>query len=91
MTERPSPEAMDAIADLLVAGEQYGIGITLTPDGEGWEVGYMQGMGGGDLAEAYDLETAAKAALRPLMRMGVDLEERRAERHRRTADVRDED
>ena len=72
---------MEAIADLLVAGEQHGIGITLTPDDEGWEVGYMQGMGGGDLSSAYDLETAAKAALRPLMGLAAQIEAGRAERN----------
>jgi hypothetical protein len=71
---------MEAIADLLVAGEQHGIGVTFTPDDVGWEVGYMQGMGGGDLASAYDLETAAKAALRPLMELAADLERSRRER-----------
>lgn len=67
MTDRPSAETLDAIADLLVLGEQHGVGVTFTPDGEGWTVGYMRGMGGGDLSSAYDLDTAAKAALRPLM------------------------
>jgi hypothetical protein len=33
-------------------------------------------MGGGDLAEAYDLRTAASAALRPLVRMGEELASR---------------
>ncbi len=73
---------MEAIADLLVAGEQTGIGITFTPDDLGWEVGYMQGMGGGELSSAYDLETAARAALRPLMELAADLAARRAERAR---------
>jgi hypothetical protein len=78
VTERPSAAAMAAIADLLVAGEQNGIGITFTPKDDGWEVGYMVGMGGGDLSSAYDLETAARAALRPLMHLAA----RRAERQR---------
>lgn len=89
---------MEAIADLLVAGEQHGIGITFTPDDVGWEVGYMQGMGGGDLSSAYDLETAAKAALRPLMELAAELEARRADRrglsgmqHGPTADYGDDD
>jgi hypothetical protein len=80
MTERPSPAALEAVADLLVVGEQHGIGVTFTPDDVGWEVGYMQGMGGGDLSSAYDLETAAKAALRPLMELAAELEVRRAEK-----------
>jgi hypothetical protein len=58
--------AMVAVRELLEAGEQYGIGISFEPDGEGgWSVGYMYGRGGGDLASAYDLEIAAKAAMRP--------------------------
>lgn len=63
-------ETRDAVAELLVAGEQYGIGVTFVPDDQGWTVGYMVGMGGGDFAEAYDLRTAARAALRPLVNMG---------------------
>lgn len=61
---------LDAVAELITAGEQYGIGVTFVPDGEGWTVGYMHGLGGGDFAEAYDLATAARAALRPLIQMG---------------------
>lgn len=71
MTERPSPTALEAVADLLVVGEQHGIGVTFTPDDVGWGVGYMQGMRGGDLSSAYDLETAAKAAVRPLMELAA--------------------
>jgi len=66
-------ETIHAVVDLLIAGEQYGIGLTFVPSADGWEVGYMRGMGGGDLAEAYDLRTAASAALRPLIRMGEEL------------------
>lgn len=68
---------MDAIADLLVLGEQHGVGVTFTPDGEGWSVGYMRGMGGGDLASAYDLDTATRAALRPMMDVIARFEENR--------------
>ena len=77
MDERAmSDETIQAVAALLVAGEQYGIGITFVPSLDGWEVGYLRGMGGGDLAEAYDLRTAASAALRPLIRMGEELTNR---------------
>lgn len=68
-----SPDALDAISDLLLAGEQFGIGVTFEPDDVGWRVGYMRGMVGGDLATAYDLETAARAALKPLMELGQRL------------------
>jgi len=61
-----SQAALEAVANLLAAGKHDGIGITFEPDEEGWSIGYMRGMGGGDLASAYDLELAAKAAERPL-------------------------
>jgi hypothetical protein len=58
--------ALEGIANLLQAGKSYGIGISFEPDETGWTIGYMRGMGGGELASAYDLETAVKAAERPL-------------------------
>jgi hypothetical protein len=58
--------AMDAVRALLTAADAYGIGVTFEPDSEGWKIGYMRGMGGGELASAYDLETAVRAAMRPL-------------------------
>lgn len=64
--EAISGAALEAVANLLAVGKAYGIGITFEPDAQGWSIGYMRGMGGGDLASAYDLETAAKAAGRPL-------------------------
>jgi hypothetical protein len=69
MTEEREPiseAALEAVANLLAAARQHGIGVTFEPDAAGWTVGYIQGMGGGNLASAYDLETAAKAAARPL-------------------------
>jgi hypothetical protein len=61
-----SDGAMDAVRALLRAAGAYGIGVSFEPDSEGWKIGYMRGMGGGDLASAYDLETAVRAAMRPL-------------------------
>jgi hypothetical protein len=61
-----SDDAMDAVRALLTAADAYGIGVSFEPDSEGWKVGYLRGMGGGDLASAYDLQTAARAAMRPL-------------------------
>lgn len=61
-----SDAALEGIRNLLDAGKNYGIGISFEPDAEGWKIGYMRGMGGGDLASAYDLETAVRAAMRPL-------------------------
>jgi hypothetical protein len=73
---RPSQETLDSIAELLIAGQQYGIGVTFEPDDIGWRIGYIRGMGGGDLASAYDLQTAAKAALKPLVDLGQRLSRR---------------
>lgn len=42
-------ETLAAIGELLTLGEQYGVGVTFTPDAEGWTIGYTVGMGGGDL------------------------------------------
>jgi hypothetical protein len=74
--ESISQAAVEAVANLLAAGRHYGIGITFEPDEEGWSIGYMQGMGGGHLASAYDLETAAKGAERPLDELAQRLTDR---------------
>jgi len=71
---------LDAISELLIAGEQYGIGVSFEPDGTGWRIGYLRGMGGGDLSSAYDLQVAAQAALRPLLELGERLTRNREER-----------
>ena len=57
-----SEAALAAVANLLKTARDHGIGVTFEPDEIGWTVGYIQGMGGGNLSRAYDLETAAKAA-----------------------------
>ncbi len=61
-----SEAALQAVGGLLAAAWHHGIGVTFEPDGQGWRIGYMRGIGGGDLASAYDLETATRAAMRPL-------------------------
>lgn len=58
--------SLEAIGELLTLGEQQGFGITFVPDEQGWEIGYMRGMGGGELVAGYDLGDTARAALRPL-------------------------
>jgi hypothetical protein len=58
--------SLEAIGELLTLGEQLGFGITFVPDEQGWEIGYMRGMGGGELVAGYDLGDTARAALRPL-------------------------
>lgn len=75
-----SAETMEAVSDLLALGKEHGVGITFTPDSEGWTVGYMHGMGGGDLVTTYDLQSAAKASLRPLRDFVRDGDRARAER-----------
>ena len=80
MTGHTKDEALEAVGELLAASEQTYIGLTFVPDPEGWTVGYMRGMGGGDLASAYDLTTAARAALRPLLDLSERLEENRRDR-----------
>lgn len=72
--ETISQAALEAVGNLLETGKIHGIGITFEPDVEGWSVGYMRGMGGGNLASAYDLETAARAAERPLDELARRLE-----------------
>jgi hypothetical protein len=61
-----SEAVLEAVGNLLAAAKHHGIGVTFEPDSQGWRIGYIRGMGGGDLASSYDLETAAKAAERPL-------------------------
>src|SRR5258706_8324025 len=75
-----SDAALEGIRNLLDAGKNYGIGITFEPDTPGWKVGYMRGMGGGELASANDLETAVKAAERPLDELAHRLAENARER-----------
>jgi hypothetical protein len=75
-----SDAALEGIRNLLDAGKIHGIGISFEPDAEGWTVGYMRGMGGGELASAYDLETAVKAAERPLDELAHRLAENSRER-----------
>ena len=56
-----------------------GLGVAFEPDGEGWRVSYIlhgwpayedYSLPGGELANAYDLEVGAKAALKPLVELG---------------------
>lgn len=62
-----TPGALQALGELLNLAARHGIGVTITPDEAGWSIGYMVGMGGGDLSSAFDLETAVHAAKRPLL------------------------
>ena len=62
-------ETLQAVGELLALGEQHRIGVTFTPDAQGWTIGYMVGMGGGDLLFGYDLGETARAAMRPLLEL----------------------
>jgi hypothetical protein len=61
-----SQSGLEAIEILLHAAKAHGIGLTIEPDPVGWHIGYILETGGGHLASAYDLETAVRAAERPL-------------------------
>jgi hypothetical protein len=56
-----------AVGELIALGEQEGFAIIFQPDPDGWTIGYMRGMGGGDLHSGYDLESTARGAIRPLL------------------------
>jgi hypothetical protein len=56
-------ETLTAIGELIALGEQEGFGITFEPDPAGWTVGYMRGMGGGELVTGFDLGDTARAAV----------------------------
>lgn len=73
-----SEAALEAAANLLTAAKHHSIGVSFEPDPVGWTVGYMEGMDGGELAKAYGLKTAAKAAERPLDELARQLAVARA-------------
>ncbi|MFE1872979.1 hypothetical protein ACFW9N_19035 [Streptomyces sp. NPDC059496] len=73
------PELLNAIGDLLATAHRHQVGVAFEPDGEGWRVHYLvkdwpavqeYQLSAGPLSNAYDLQTAASAALRPLVKMG---------------------
>ena len=80
-----SEEALRPVGELLQAAAQHGLGVAFEPDREGWRISYLiddwpayqdYELKGGTLANAYDLEVGAKAALKPLIQLGE-----RAERY----------
>lgn len=73
-------DTLKAVGELLALGEREGFGITFTPDAEGWTVGYMRGMGGGDLLTGFDLGDTARGALRPLLELSARYQDARRER-----------
>lgn len=68
---------LQAIGELIGLGEQEGFGITFQPDETGWTVGYLVGMGGGDLLTGFDLAETARAAVRPLLDLSARYEPNR--------------
>lgn len=60
-------ETLQAIGELIALAEQEGFGVTFNPDEAGWTVGYLRGMGGGDLLTGFELGDTARAAMRPLL------------------------
>jgi hypothetical protein len=75
-------ETLRAVGQLIALGEQEGFGITFEPDAEGWRVGFIRGMGGGDLHIDYDLERAAQGAVRPLLELSARYVVSRRDRQR---------
>ncbi len=73
-------DTLKAIGELLALGEREGFGITFTADPERWTIGYMRVMAGGDLLTGFDLGQTARAALRPLLDLTAEYEQRRRER-----------
>jgi hypothetical protein len=73
-------DTLQAIGELLALGEQEVFGITFTPDPEGWTVGYMRGMGGGDLLSGFDLGDTARASMRPLLDLAARSKAKRRDR-----------
>lgn len=75
-------ETLRAIGELIALGEQEEFGITFEPDAAGWTVGYMRGMGGGELVTGFDLGDTARAAVRPLLAEAQRYKEARRDRER---------
>ncbi|MFE7111744.1 hypothetical protein ACFU98_29370 [Streptomyces sp. NPDC057575] len=78
------PEVLNAIGDLLATAQRHQIGVAFEPDGEGWRIHYLVDdwpaveeyeLSAGPLSDAYDLQTASSAALRPLVKMGISVTE----------------
>lgn len=75
-------ETLRAVGEIIALGEQEGFDTTFEPDGDGWTVGFVRGMGGGDLHTDYDLESAARGAVRPLLELSARYVANRRDRQR---------
>jgi hypothetical protein len=70
-----------SVMDLLLAALEARVGVAIEPDDEGWRISYVlpcnwpahteYELAAGPLSSAYDLGTAAAAAIRPLNEMGA--------------------
>ncbi|WP_093803906.1 hypothetical protein [Streptomyces sp. Wb2n-11] len=78
------PELLQAVGDLLATAHRHQVGIAFEPDGDGWRIHYLVDdwpaveeyqLSAGPLSDAYDLQVAASAALRPLVKMGISVTE----------------
>lgn len=75
-------DTLRAVGEIIALGEQEGFAITFEPDSDGWTVGFMRGHGGGDLHSDYDLESAARGAIRPLLELSARHVANRRDRQR---------
>ena len=73
-----SNEALQTIAELLQAADQYGLGVVFQPELDGWRISYVidwpayeeYELPAGELSNTYDLHLGASAALKPLIELG---------------------
>lgn len=56
---------------------------SLTNYPQGWTVGYMRGIGPGELVTGFDLGDTARAAVRPLLQLSARYEANRRDREKR--------
>ena len=82
MTANFDDDTLRAVGEIIALGEQEGFGITFEPDAGGWRVGFMRGHGGGDLHSDYDLESAARGAVRPPLDLSARYVANRRDRQR---------
>jgi hypothetical protein len=83
MATPPDEAAKAAIWELLQEAERVGVGVTFEPDAEGWRVHYVDlddwpayqeyNLSAGPLSNAYNLNVACQAALKPLRDHGERL------------------
>jgi hypothetical protein len=80
----PGDLTAKSVMDLLAVAAEARVGIAFAPDEDGWTLSYLlpfdwpayteYALDAGPLSSAYDLGTAAAAAVRPLREMGERIE-----------------